>query len=226
MLQLIITADGSHTLLNEELNETYHSTKGAMQESEYVFIKQGLTYFFESNNKKSVNILEVGFGTGLNALLSYAFALQNPEISIQYCSLEKYPLDASLTTELNYTEHTSLKSFEKIFHEMHKADWNKHVRFSNNFSLHKSQIDLIHDELPDLNFDLIYFDAFAPSKQVEMWSQAIFEKIKNASKPGSILVSYCASSLFRNNLKAAGFEVEKLPGPPGKREMVRAKITR
>jgi tRNA U34 5-methylaminomethyl-2-thiouridine-forming methyltransferase MnmC len=214
-LKVIITADGSHSLLNEALDETYHSRHGAVQESEYVFLDKGLKFLLEAAKKKSVSILEIGFGTGLNALLTVNVS-QKEKINIGYTTLETYPIPEEIWRTLNYLTEKFL--FEKI----HASAWNEWVAVTSQFNLFKREESLQAVTLGSEQFDLIYFDAFAPNKQPEMWEHVMLEKISFAMKPGAVFVTYCAKGQLKRDLKSLGLVVESLPGPPGKREMVRA----
>ena len=214
-IKIIITGDGSHTLLNEAMDETYHSRHGAVQESLHVFIGQGLNYLFKKQNHEFISILEVGFGTGLNALLTLSEASKN-EWSVAYTSLETYPLSQEVWENLNYPDpHRMLK-------ELHKAEWQKWEQISPHFSLLKLERSLQLVELESEQFDLIYFDAFAPNKQPEMWELSLLDKVVKTLKSGGAFITYCAKGQLKRDLKTLGLIVESLPGPPGKREMVRA----
>lgn len=214
-LKIITTQDGSHSLLNEALNETYHSRHGAVQESEYVFLEKGLKFFLESAENKSVSILEIGFGTGLNALLTVNIS-QKGKINIRYTTLETVPIPEEIWRTLNYSTEKFL--FEKI----HTSAWNEWVTVTSQFNLFKREESIQTANLGSQQFDLIYFDAFAPNKQPEMWEHAMLEKIEQSMKSGAVFVTYCAKGQLKRDLKSLGLVVESLPGPPGKREMVRA----
>lgn len=213
--EIKITEDGSHTLYVPELNEHYHSIHGAVQESSHIFIGCGLHY----SREETVKILEVGFGTGLNALLTAMDALSARK-GIEYTTLEKYPLTSELIRELNYSGFTGPEGM-LIFKKLHEAEWNIKVRISNNFVLEKIKMDLVTDQIEG-KYNLIYFDAFGPDKQPELWTREIFEKIAKVTMPGGILTTYSAKGEVKRNLKACGFEVSMLPGPPGKRQIIRA----
>jgi tRNA U34 5-methylaminomethyl-2-thiouridine-forming methyltransferase MnmC len=221
---LITTADGSHSLYVKELDEHYHSIHGAIQESIHVFINTGLKFIAEKN-KSEISILEIGFGTGLNALLTCLEA-EKLNLKINYTSIEAFPLDNVLINELNYAELLSAKEKEKshlqtIFNELHSCEWEKEISISKNFTLHKIKNTLQEIKF-EKSFDLIYFDAFGPRVQPEMWTEELFSKIYNVTKPNGCLVTYCAKGEVKRTLKKVGFTVETLPGPPRKREMVRA----
>jgi tRNA U34 5-methylaminomethyl-2-thiouridine-forming methyltransferase MnmC len=216
---LITTSDGSPTLLNTSLNETYHSRHGALQESKHVFIHHGLDFVSKSLGNAAINILEVGFGTGLNALLTLQQSITD-NLIIHYTSLEAFPVEESIWTKLNYAESAEAK---EQFEKLHCAKWNESESISFNFTLRKLHTTLQQVALELNYYDLIYFDAFAPNKQPEMWDLPILQKITEAMKPEGVFVTYCAKGQLKRDLKSAGLAVETLHGPPGKREMVRAK---
>ena len=209
---IIQTQDGSHTIKNESTGDTYHSVHGAIQESQHVFIQSGLEYFLARHPKKKINLLEVGFGTGLNALLTIQ---AYPNINIEYTSLEPYPLTKEVFQELNYNNK------ETLLH-LHECDWATPCWITPNFKLIKLRSTLADAVLPENHFDVVYFDAFAPNSQPELWTQEAFIKIKSAMQASAVLVTYCAKGQVKRDLKAVGFAVESIPGPPGKREMIRA----
>jgi tRNA U34 5-methylaminomethyl-2-thiouridine-forming methyltransferase MnmC len=213
-IRIIESADGSHTLYHPALNETYHSTHGALQESTHVFIEAGLEPQLPRQDR--LQILEVGFGTGLNAWLTLqkATSHQHP---ILFHTLEPYPIEETLYSKLNYTGEAE----KSLFLQMHQCAWETEVALTPYFTIRKIQQTLEVYEAPESVYDLIYFDAFAPSKQAEVWVLSNIEKIYRMVRPGGVLVSYCARGQFKRDLKAAGFEVETLPGPPGKKEMTR-----
>ena len=217
-LEIIKTSDGSDSLLNVELNETYHSIHGAIQESEHVFINAGLRYLSEKNNLPRFNILEIGFGTGLNAVLT-GRVLDDMGHMVHYTSIEAYPLEKEIWSALNYGSHLHADDF---FKELHEAPWDTAVQLRPNFTLLKRKITLQQVALPKEQYNLAYFDAFAPSKQPEMWTIEMLEKITLSLHPTGIFVTYCAKGQLKRDLKKLGLMVETLPGPPGKLEMVRA----
>lgn len=214
--QLKITEDGSHTLFSPQIEECYHSEHGAIQESEHIFMKAGL----ELCEKSELKIFELGFGTGLNAFLTLLKAEKEGR-RVFYTSLEYYPVEISLIEKLNYFELLDRKQ-ESGFRKLHEAAWNKPEKITSFFTLEKVQADFTQYTLTD-SYDLFYFDAFSPEKQPEMWSQERFEMLYAHANPGAILVTYCAKGVVRRAMQAAGFAVERLPGPPGKREILRAK---
>lgn len=214
-----ITEDGSHTLFVPELNEHYHSTHGAIQESMHVFIDAGLRHCVKSE----IKVLEIGFGTGLNAFLTLLEAERTGR-KIDYTTLEFYPLSIIDAEKLNYAELTD-STKKDVFRELHKVEWGKWSQLTLYFSLLKMKFDFSKpsDFDTENKFDVIFFDAFAPEKQPEMWVQEIFDKIYSISSENAILTTYCAKGSVRRMLQTAGFVVERLPGPPGKREILRAR---
>ncbi len=212
----MITADGSHTIFLPEMNEQYHSVNGAITESEYVFIKQG----FQFCDVKKPVIFEAGFGTGLNCLLT-ALESEKSEKQTTYNSIEKYPLNKSWTDKLNYGHILSEKARE-IYQKLHECAWDETVEISEYFKLKKIAGDLNDFDLSSLaKFNIIYFDAFGPDKQPEMWSTQIFQKIYRQTFNNGIFVTYSAKGEVRRNLSSCGFTMERLPGPPGKKQMLR-----
>ena len=212
--ELQVTADGSHTLFNSQMDEHYHSTNGAVQESHHVFIEAGMRHQL----KKELVVMEVGFGTGLNAFLTLLEA-ETTEKKVVYHSVERYPLALETVHTLNYAKQIAPIS-ESLYYALHEAEWDQLVEVTPNFTLHKIAGDSNTCRLPD-NIDLIYFDAFAPDKQPEMWSQAIFDRLFEHTALGGILTTYCAKGVVRRMMQAAGYTMERIPGPPGKREMLR-----
>lgn len=214
--ELLLTADGSHTLYISELDESYHSTYGAIQESTHIFIHAGLNHC----KKKEINLLEVGFGTGLNALLC-AFDAQKSTKRIRYTTLEKYPLTVEKALQLNYSQQVRNETAGSLFNKIHTAEWEKEEQISENFILKKRRCDFsMFNEYE--TYDVVFFDAFSPEKQPEMWTVELFQKIYSVCNGGAILTTYCAKGSIRRALQSAGFSVERLPGPPGKREILRA----
>ena len=214
--KIIVTGDNSKSLLIPEWNETYHSIHGAKNESLHVFIKNGLERMAQTCN--SINLLEVGFGTGLNALLSLDFANGTP-IYIAYDSIEKFPLDIDTIKALNHPENTGLIEHSLIFNKMHQSPWNEKLELSPNFSLNKISADLVNFKLKQNYYSLIYFDAFAPKIQPELWQKPILKKMFDALRKDGLLVTYCAQGQFKRDLIQVGFTIECVPGPKGKREM-------
>ena len=208
-----ITADGSQTFYLPEMDEHFHSVHGAVQESMHVFIQNGL----KKCRLSEINILEIGFGTGLNAFLS---CLHREDKTIHYFSLEKYPLLEEEYRQLNYTQN-DLPDARAVFQQMHQCGWEKETAITPEFFLNKLNRDLVSADLSGLPmFDLIYFDAFAPGKQPEMWTGEVFQKIAAQCKPGGIFTTYCAKGDVRRLLQKNGFNMQRLPGPPGKNQIL------
>ena len=220
--EVIITEDGSHTLCVEEIDECYHSTYGAVQESTHIFIDSGLRAFLSVCERPAceheIRVLEIGLGTGLNAYLTLLEAENNNKY-IHYTSLELYPLSEVEALRLNYPE--ILNRDRGLFEEIHRSPWGEDTKISSFFTLYKIKADFTEYELQE-QYDVIYFDAFSPEKQPEMWSEACFNKIFAHSAAGAVLTTYCAKGAVRRAMQSAGFVIERLSGPPGKREMLRA----
>ena len=210
------TDDGSDTLFMTELGEHYHSTYGAIQESMHVFIDAGLRQIVQP----VLTLFEVGFGTGLNAWLSVMETLKTGQ-SVHYITIEKYPLPSELWTALNYPSILP-EGDPKLFREIHEAEWNLTQKINDHFTLLKLSSDLADlDYSAFPMFDLIYFDAFSPEKQPELWKTSIFRKISDHCAQNAKIVTYCAKGDVRRSLIEVGFTAERIPGPPGKREMLR-----
>jgi tRNA U34 5-methylaminomethyl-2-thiouridine-forming methyltransferase MnmC len=215
-MQIINTSDGSHTLYIPEMDEQYHSLNGAITESKYVYIEKGFNFY----PTKNLVVFEVGFGTGLNCLLT-ALQTEQEKRQTMYYSIEKYPLDKSVTNQLNYGRLISSEA-QHYFEKIHNSEWNKIVEITKYFSIKKIKADLtdyVFDEQE--KFNVIYFDAFGPDKQPEMWTPQIFNKISMATATDGVLVTYSAKGEVRRQIAASGFEMERLPGPPGKNQMLR-----
>lgn len=218
-LKIIKTSDGSHTIYNSELNETYHSLHGSINESNTVYIQNGLEYYIKKKSRKKINILEVGFGTGLNFLLTNIFFERRKE-NIFYHTIEPYPLPNEVIEKLNYVSEVG-EQYKDIFSLSHNLENDKKNYISENLEFLKSETSLENTILTD-KYDIIFYDAFAPSKQPSMWKRINLEKIFLHMKNSSVLVTYCSSGQFKRDLKSIGFKVDVLPGPKGKKEMVRA----
>ncbi|TVZ17149.1 tRNA (5-methylaminomethyl-2-thiouridine)(34)-methyltransferase MnmD [Maribacter sp. MAR_2009_72] len=215
--EIITTADGSKTIQIKEWNEQYHSKHGAIQEAYHVFIHSGLHLFKNCD----LNILEIGFGTGLNALITLMEA-EHQNLSIDYTGVEAYPVSKEEIGQLNYLKELNALSFTKMFNEMHASPWEELIPISPKFNLKKQQKDF--KDIKDIaQYDLVYFDAFGARVQPELWTVDIFEIMLKAIKKGGYLVTYAAKGSVRRAMLEVGFLVERLPGPPGKREMLRAK---
>ena len=217
--EIILTEDGSHTLYIPELKEHYHSTFGAIAESRHVFIEAGLRQALK-NNDGEINILEVGFGTGLNALLTILETSLKGS-TVKYTALETFPLAQQLWSKLNYPEQIGDIKAKEIFQFLHQCGWNLEKEITPGFFITKVEKRLEDFKAAGMLYNLIYFDAFGPDVQAELWTDEIFRKISGMTAKGGILVTYSCKGSVRRALKAAGFAVEKIPGPKGKREIVR-----
>jgi tRNA U34 5-methylaminomethyl-2-thiouridine-forming methyltransferase MnmC len=216
--QLVVTEDGSHSIYLPELDEHYHSTHGAIQESRHVFINAGLRSVCLGISK--VEVLEIGFGTGLNAFLTYLESHTFPA-HINYTTLEPFPVSRDIIRQLNYPELLEAENEKAVFKKMHQLPFGQAESFNEKFSLLKMHSRVQDAELLQ-KYHLVYFDAFAPRVQPEMWTEDIFSSLHECLVPGGALVTYCAKGEVKRTLRNIGFEVETLPGPPGKREMIRA----
>ncbi len=223
-LKIIQTEDGSSSLLNVDLNETYHSIHGAIQESQHVFIESGLNCLLQRSQIKSISILEIGFGTGLNALLT-ALVAKKLNLKIEYETVEAFPLSQETVGLLNYPEQLNSEEAISIFDRLHQTEWNKSQVISPNFNLLKRDVKMQEADFAKEKFDLVYFDAFAPVKQPEMWERDVLQKVAEAMKPQAIFVTYSAKGQLKRDLISLGLSVEKIPGPPRKREMIRGTKT-
>lgn len=215
-LKIIPTNDGSKTIFLRELNEQYHSTNGAITEARHVYLDAGYLFSTKSNPVA----FEVGFGTGLNCLITAIEALKNKRTT-QFISIEKYPLETDMIKQLNFTDFLGPES-KSIFEKIHSCPWNKATQINEYFLLFKIKNDLYNADFSHLpNFDIIYYDAFGPDKQPEMWTPELFEKIFRHSAPNAVFVTYSAKGEVRRQLQKCGFTMERLPGPPGKKHMLR-----
>lgn len=215
-LHLQTTADGSHTLYVEDLDEHYHSWHGAIRESKHVFVEKGL----KEVATKEIQLLEIGFGTGLNAYLTCLEASKNQRM-VRYDALEKWPLNREIVQKLNYIPLVG-EDDNGCFDALIQAPWEEQTNVSSFFSIHKMQDDFLTFQPRRQWYHVIYFDAFAPEKQPEMWQEQHMRKLYEALVPGGILVTYSAKGAVKRMLRSIGYKVESLPGPPGKREMIRA----
>ncbi len=214
-LTIIKTKDGFDTLFLPELNETYHSTNGAFQEAEHVYLKNGLHIV----NKTNIKVLEMGFGTGLNAILTYLEA-EKLNLLLDYTTVEAFPIAINLIEKLNFNSFLSLNDY-LVFKNLHLIDWNKKHKISSNFSFEKQPIKF--DEVSYTEkFDVIYFDAFGYDVQPELWTETIFLKLYNSLNNNGILVTYACRNVIKKAMEKAGFTVKKIMGAPGKREMIQA----
>lgn len=217
--KIVITEDGSSTLYLDSIQECYHSHFGAIQEAHHIFIKQGLQLLVEKGYQK-INILEVGFGTGLNCFLTLCHN-EPYGASIYYEGIEKFPLKEHEVSLLNYP-HLIVGSSPDLFLGLHQASWNTTIEFTDCFNLHKRDTPFENTKFIPDHFDLVYFDPFSPDKQPEMWQKDLLVHVYQAMKPNGILLTYCTKGIVKRAMKEVGFGIEKLPGPIGKREILRA----
>lgn len=219
---IITTADGSKTIQIEKWNEQYHSVHGAINEAKHVFIKEGLYHYCSANtaDSKEVSILEIGFGTGLNAFITLLEA-DKLKTKIHYVGVEAFPVGIEEMNQLNYVEQLHAENQDHLFKLMHESLWEVEKNMTSLFTLTKQKKDF--SEIKDVNiYDIIYFDAFGSRVQPELWTETIFQKMYDALKLNGVLVTYAAKGSVRRAMQTVGFEVERLQGPPGKREMLRA----
>jgi tRNA U34 5-methylaminomethyl-2-thiouridine-forming methyltransferase MnmC len=216
--EILLTDDGSVTIHLPEWNEQYHSKHGAIAEAIHVFIKTGLTHWLRENDSSEVSVLEIGFGTGLNAFLTSLEAIEK-NLQINYSGIEAYPISDEEIEQLNYA--SLLDASEEEFLKLHQSNWGASSEISENFTLTKRE--QFFSEIKDAAlYNVIYFDAFGARVQPELWTEEIFELMFDALKPNGVLVTYSAKGSVRRAMQTVGFVVERLPGPPGKREMLRA----
>ena len=219
--KIVLTGDDSSSVFSEDVNQHYHSHFGALQESVHIFIEAGLCSGTLSH-LETISILEIGFGTGLNALLTY-FKSEELHKKIYYESLELYPLTPQETGQLNYPLILPYLAAKEVFASLHRTPWNTKQLLSEHFTLQKRQISAVEASYTSDTFDLVYFDAFSPEAQPELWTKEVFESIYKSMKKGGILLTYCTKGSVKTILKDVGFQIEKLPGPVGKREILRGR---
>ena len=216
---IVTTGDGSKTIHIPDWNENYHSSHGAVQEAKHVFLKHGLE---QKRDQEHIRILEIGFGTGLNAILTLEGGL-NFSSKISYDGIEAFPISVEEMNALAYDEFLATNDLKAYYQQIHATSWEEAHAITPQFTLSKIQQEIQKLAFPPNTYDIIYFDAFGPRVQEDMWTQAIFQKLHEALVPGGIFVTYCAKGQVKRDLKAVGFLVEALPGPPGKREMTRGR---
>ncbi len=221
--EIITTADGSTTIHLPELNEQYHSKHGAINEAKHVFIKNGFDHVTDVHGVDTLNILEIGFGTGLNAFITYLEAEKRNQ-KVDYVGVEAYPVAFDEAKLMNYSKAMSAGNREQVFETMHQSSWEAPYQISSEYTLTKKQ--LLFKDIDDFDcYNLIYFDAFGARVQPELWTVDIFQKMFDALKDDGVLVTYAAKGSVRRAMQEVGLIVERLPGPPGKREMLRASKT-
>ncbi|HLF32604.1 MAG TPA: tRNA (5-methylaminomethyl-2-thiouridine)(34)-methyltransferase MnmD [Cyclobacteriaceae bacterium] len=222
-LKIIRTEDGSDSVFNEELNESYHSVHGAVAESKHVFIKNGFRFIITEKNPAELAILEIGLGTGLNVLLTWQ-ENRKFECNIHYTAIEAYPLPGELVKKLNYVEGTTGNPGDSagFFHALHNAPWNEFVKITDRFYFRKLKIRYEDYQPSGDCYDLVYYDAFSPGRQPELWEVPVLQKTAGFMCSSAVLVTYTAKGQLKRDLRSVGLTVETLQGPPGKKEMIRA----
>lgn len=216
LIEIIKTEDGSMSLLRKDIEESYHSCFGALSETNTIYVDYGYNYFCSLDSKPQINILEIGFGTGLNAI---ATLKNSNNRKIFYQTLELYPISLSVAEMLSYGKGLLL---EEEFIAMHKCEWNEIVDISSDFKIKKYETNACDYVLPEDFFDVVYFDAFSPEKDADLWSEDMMQKVYNACRKGAVLTTYCCKGEIKRRMKKVGFSITKLPGPKGKREILRA----
>lgn len=214
---LITTEDGSHSLISDKFGVGYHSKHGAIQETQHVFINAALR--FKAAIQKELSILDMGFGTGLNAYMTFLEATMR-KFNVHYTAIEAYPISSEEAATLNYSTVLNIEEFKEDFLKMHRHEWSQEISLSDYFHFIKHKMRFEALEYED-QFDIIYFDAFAPAAQPELWEEDMLKSMYKALKKNGVFVTYCAKGTVKRGMKAVGFQVETLPGPPGKREMTR-----
>jgi len=217
--QLVITKDGSHTLYVPGLHDHYHSTFGAVQESSHIYIDRAFKAY--QLDKDKVNVLEIGFGTGLNAFLTWQESLMQ-EVCVEYLALEPYPLGTSLASQLNYTDFVQAKGAKAVYEAIHRAEWGVNFELSRHMTLIKSDQKVQEAKLEPGYFDVVYFDAFGPEAQPELWTEKVFRKIFACMATGAVMCTFSSKGDVKRAIKSAGFNIELIDGPPGKRTITRA----
>lgn len=215
--KIITTSDGSRSLYLPDWDETYHSRHGAIREAYHVFIRMGLDLFEDG---AGINLLEMGFGTGLNAFITLLEASRR-NLSVNYRGLEAFPVGQEIIPELDYPASLGVEEMSSLFRQLHDSPWDTETQLTPGFRLRKQKV-LFSEFRSVQEFDLVYFDAFGPRVQPELWTIDIFRSMHEALRPGGVLVTYSAKGSVRRAMQEVGFSVERLPGPPGKREMLRA----
>jgi tRNA U34 5-methylaminomethyl-2-thiouridine-forming methyltransferase MnmC len=219
--KIIVTDDGSHSVYLPEINESYHSSHGAYRESIHIFLLYGVEAWYARNRGKlPVRIFEVGFGTGLNAWLTLIWAEQN-NVPILYHTIEPFPLEKEIYSQLNYTQlDETLTHYNNQFQRLHKMDWDTGKPMTDYFNIKKEKATL--EEVVMYGTDIVYFDAFSPKKQPEVWEKDLLAKVVEAMNPNAVFVTYCAAAKVKKDLQSLGLTLDVVPGPPGKKEMIRA----
>lgn len=218
--EIVLTADGSHSLFIAELDESYHSHHGAVQESIHVYIRAGLEYSV-TQGRRNPKVFELGMGTGLNAFLTGKYAIEK-ELKIVYHTIEKFPVNPESLHKLNYPSISEFSNYKDLIDRIIDAEWDSETRINDYFELRKIYGDFLDEQIKESGYNVFYFDAFGFRAQSELWSESVFQKCFNMLEPGGVLVTYAAKGLVRRTMEKIGFDVSRIPGAPGKREMLRA----
>lgn len=218
-MDFVITGDGSKTLFHAEIGEHYHSKHGAYEESKHVFLKSGLQFMLEKDNQEKASVLEVGFGTGLNFLLTADYCTKNA-VALDYCGIEAFPLDPGIIQQIGYEQYMD-KSLWDDFLVCYPQSLMQSVRINKRVTLEIAYKKVLDFET-DKSFDVVYFDAFAAVHQPDMWTDEVLAHVTSFLRPGGVFVTYAITGNLKRSMKALGFRIEKAPGAPGKREMLRA----
>ncbi len=218
--EIVLTADGSHSLFVAALDESYHSHHGALQESMHVYIRAGLEYAL-NQGCKGPNVFELGMGTGLNAFLTGKYAVEK-SIKLVYHTIEKFPVNPAALHLLNYATNAGLMGYSDLIGKVIDAEWDKAVSIHEYFEIQKIYGDFLDLKIESNAYDVFYFDAFGFRAQSELWSEIVFQKCFEMLRPRGVLVTYAAKGLVRRTMQKIGFDVSRIPGAPGKREMLRA----
>jgi tRNA U34 5-methylaminomethyl-2-thiouridine-forming methyltransferase MnmC len=219
-MSLFITEDGSHSIFSEQFGVAYHSTHGAIQETQHIFIESALHYFIQQKSVDEIKILDIGFGTGLNVFMTFLEGI-NKGLDINLTTIEAYPLSILIAEQLNYSELLNVPQFAPVFKQLHTLSWAEKHAISDAFFFQKLFLDFKKIDFQDM-FDIIYYDAFSPESQPELWEPVMLQRMYDALKNGGLLTTYCAKGSFKRALKSVGFQIENIAGPRGKREITRA----
>jgi tRNA U34 5-methylaminomethyl-2-thiouridine-forming methyltransferase MnmC len=219
-MKLFVTDDGSHSIFSEQFGVAYHSTHGAIQETQHIFIEAALRYFIQHRKFDSIKILDIGFGSGLNVFMTLLESI-NQGLNIDITTVEAYPLSILLAEQLNYPQQLKVEAFDTHFKQLHRLSWEDSHQLNNIFSFQKRLLNFKEIDYTN-TFDIIYYDAFSPDSQPELWQSEMLERMFKALKNGGVMTTYCAKGAFKRALKSVGFQIESIPGPLGKREITRA----
>ena len=219
-MSLFLTEDGSHSIFSEQFGVAYHSTHGAIQETQHIFIEAALNHYIQQKSINKIKILDIGFGTGLNVFMTFLESIKL-DFEIDLTTIEAYPLSISTAQELNYPQLLNALHYDTVFKSLHNLSWEEKHSLSHSFSFQKHLLDFKNIAYNSV-FDIVYYDAFSPESQPELWESDMLQRVFEALKNGGILTTYCAKGSFKRALKSVGFQIENIAGPRGKREITRA----